>query len=31
MFIISGLNEELMSMIGEDEELKYLIKLHHTI
>ena len=26
-----GLNEEMMSMISEDEELHYLLKLHHTI
>ena len=31
MFIISGLNEELLSMIGEDKQLQYLIKLHDTI
>ena len=26
-----GLNEEMMSMISEDEDLHYLLKLHHFI
>jgi hypothetical protein len=30
-YLIPGLTDEMMAMIGEDEKLHYLLKLHHFI
>jgi hypothetical protein len=31
LFQLTGLTDEMMAMIGEDEELHYLLKLHHFV